>query len=79
MSKEQFMKEYDSMQKRIDQRNKEIEKQGQLEVMRLVNEFERKNYQKRYGIDHQTVFGALFGAPQAEREIVKNGLNKKAK
>lgn len=47
------------------------------QIDRLVKEIEFKSYIKRYNCECMTVLGSLFGGLRAEREIVKNGLNKK--
>lgn len=70
------MKEYENLMKKIDIKEKEIEKISFQELQRLVNEFDKKHYCKRFNTDPFTVLGALFGAKYAEKEIIKNGLNK---
>lgn len=75
-SKQQFMKEHEGIQKKIEFRQKELEKIQRVELQRLVNEFDKKNYSSRYSTNHYVVLGALLGANTAEREIIRNGLNK---
>ena len=45
----------------------------QIEVKRIVREFEYRNYKKNYKVDIDTVLGALFGAKRAERELSIHG------
>ena len=49
------------------------------ELRRMIREFDFKNYDKRFSIDAVTVLSSLFGAENAEKEIIRNGLLKKIK
>jgi len=43
----------------------------------VIKEYDYKNYEKRYGVKCGIVLSSLFGAPRADREIIKNGMNKR--
>ena len=47
-NKEDFIREYETMTKKIHDKENEIKKLDDKELARILNEFEKKNYLKRY-------------------------------
>ena len=45
--------------------------------MRIIKEFDFKNYKKRMGVSCAVVLCALFGCYKADRELIRNGMTKK--
>ena len=76
-TKEDFFKLYDQLKKRINDKQLELKHLLENEVHRIIKEFDLKSYASKYKTDSETVLCALFGAFQAEREIIRNGLKKK--
>jgi len=47
------------------------------ELMRIIREFDYKNYRKRMGIPCSTVLCALFGCYKADKELIRHGMTRK--
>lgn len=47
------------------------------ELSRLIKKLTFQNYEKKYNVDGGFILGSLFGAFRAERDLIKNGLQKK--
>jgi hypothetical protein len=45
--------------------------------LRIIKEYELKNYEKRFGVPCAVVLAALLGPKRAEFEVIKNGISKK--
>ena len=73
-SKEEFFQLYAQLNKKSKDKEKEIKARDEQELQRIIREFDLKNYWMRFKTDSSTVLAALFGAFNAEREIVRNGL-----
>ena len=46
----------------------------EAECQRIIKEFDFKSYATKYKTDSPTVLGALFGAPYADKLIIRYGL-----
>jgi hypothetical protein len=44
----------------------------------MIREFDFKSYGKRYNIDPSTVLSVMFGGARADRELIKNGMQKRS-
>jgi len=73
-----FLKDVETLSKKIIETHKIIQRQEQIEIHRIVKEFDYKNYAKRFGIDVATVLSSLIGVKQAVKEISKFGMGGKA-
>ncbi len=76
-NKEEFFLLYEQLKNKIREKQRELKLIDEQELSRIVKEFDYKNYAQRYKTDCGTVLAALFGAFNAEREIIRNGLKKK--
>lgn len=47
------------------------------ELVRVIKEYDYKNYEKRFGVKCGVVLSTLLGSTRADREIIKNGMNKR--
>jgi len=45
--------------------------------MRIIREFDYKNYRKRMGVPCSTVLCALFGCYKADKELIRHGMTRK--
>lgn len=61
----------------IERKEKELKIFQENELKRMIREFDYKNYDKKFNIDPSTVLSSLFGSEKAEKEIIRNGLQKK--
>lgn len=75
-SREQFIQEYEALSRKLREKEKQLKLMEDKELIRVIKEYDYKNYEKRFGVKCGVVLSSLFGAPRAEREITKNGMNK---
>ena len=47
------------------------------ELMRIIKEYDYKNYKKRMGVPCSIVLCSLFGCYKADRELIRNGMTRK--
>jgi len=57
--------------------HRERDEFDQVEILRIVREFDFRSYSKVYNVDIDTVLGALLGANRAERELSIHGFRHK--
>ena len=73
-----FLKDVDTLAKKITDTQKIIRKCEQNEIYRIVKEFDYKHYAKRFNVDVTTVLSSLIGVKNALKEISKFGMGGKA-
>lgn len=76
-NREEFIKEYEALSKKLKEKQKALKIFEDKELTRIIKEFDYKNYEKRYSVSCGVVLSALFGSSRADREIIKNGMNKR--
>lgn len=76
-TREQFIQEYETMSKKLVEKQKQLKAFEDKEIIRVIKEFDFKNYEKRFNVKCGVVLSTLFGAIRADREIIKNGMNKR--
>lgn len=72
----QFLAEFESIKKKILEKTEELRKLERKEVIRMIKEFDYKQYDRKYKIDCDTVLAALMGSKKANQELIRNGMNK---
>ncbi|EGR30800.1 hypothetical protein IMG5_123140 [Ichthyophthirius multifiliis] len=77
LNKEQFFKQFQEMQNKLDSKKKYLKNIEKEETIRIIKEYEHKNYEKKYGNPIAVILSALLGPQQAELEIFKHGINRK--
>ena len=68
---------YHQLELKLREQSEEIKKLFSQELHRIVYEFDSKNYARNFGTTPCVVMCALFGASNAQRSIIKYGLNRK--
>ncbi|EAR84118.2 hypothetical protein TTHERM_00723030 (macronuclear) [Tetrahymena thermophila SB210] len=76
-SREQFIQEYELLSKRLREKEKQLKQLEDKELIRVIKEYDYKNYEKRFGVKCGLVLSTLLGSVRADREIIKNGMNKR--
>ncbi|KAL4482786.1 hypothetical protein ABPG72_022346 [Tetrahymena utriculariae] len=76
-SREQFIQEYELLSKRLREKEKQLKQLEDKELIRVIKEYDYKNYEKRFGVKCGLVLSTLLGSIRADREIIKNGMNKR--
>jgi len=71
------VKQYEQLCNKIDDKNKQIKIMEEEELMRIIREFDYKNYRKRMGVPCSTVLCALFGCYKADKELIRHGMTRK--
>ena len=62
------------LDKKIEEKMQLIKKIENLEITRIIKEFDFKNYAERNNIDCGTVLASLCGAKKANTEILRHGM-----
>lgn len=75
-TRSEFLKGFEGLQRGIAEKRGEIEREERKEVVRMVKEFDYKQYAKRFQVDCETVLAALVGASKANKELIRNGMIK---
>lgn len=73
-NRDDFLADVTQLQVRYNAKLKEIALDDQKETLRIIKEFDFRNYDKRFNVDIGTVLAALLGAEKAEKELLKNGM-----
>ena len=76
-SRPEFLKSFEILQNKIQEKKQEILKEEKKEIVRIIKEFDYKQYAKRFSIDCDTVLASLIGAKKANKELIRNGMLKK--
>ncbi|KAL4447117.1 hypothetical protein ABPG74_013969 [Tetrahymena malaccensis] len=76
-SREEFVKQYEQLCKKIEEKQKQIKFMEEEELMRIIREFDYKNYRKRMGVACSVVLCALFGCYKADKELIRHGMTRK--
>ncbi|CAK60609.1 unnamed protein product (macronuclear) [Paramecium tetraurelia] len=74
--KEQAIHSYDKCNTQLNKIKLKLSHSEDEQVIRIVKEFDYKNYGKRFSIDPITVISCLVGGARCDREIVKYGMKK---
>ncbi|CAD8142669.1 unnamed protein product [Paramecium octaurelia] len=74
--KEQAIHSYDKCNTQLNKIKLKLQHSEDEQVIRIVKEFDYKNYGKRFSIDPITVISCLVGGARCDREIVKYGMKK---
>ncbi|CAD8044038.1 unnamed protein product [Paramecium primaurelia] len=74
--KEQAIHSYDKCNTQLNKIKLKLQHLEDEQVIRIVKEFDYKNYGKRFNIDPITVISCLVGGARCDREIVKYGIKK---
>ena len=75
--REDAIKEYDHLTRAMKIKVDQLKQFEEEELVRIIREFDFKSYGRRYHIDPPTVFSTMFGGASADREIIKNGMQKR--
>lgn len=73
-SRTQFIEKVENLQKQIEALEQTMKSEEDLEASRIINEFENKNYKKRFNTDITIVIPAIFGAHKGEKILIRYGL-----
>ena len=73
-NREEFIKEYQDLQSKIEERKKVLKTICDAECQRIIKEFDFRQYGQKYKTDSPTVLGCLFGAHYADKLIIRFGL-----
>ncbi|CAD8138512.1 unnamed protein product [Paramecium pentaurelia] len=74
--KEQAIHSYDKCNSQLNKIKIKLLHLDDEQVIRIVKEFDYKNYSKRFNIDPITVISCLVGGIRCDREIIKQGMKK---
>ena len=68
-NKNDFLKDFDILNKKINDTQKIIRTMQNSEIYRIIKEFDYRNYSKRFNVDVPMVLSCLVGVKQALKEI----------
>ena len=73
-SRTQFIEKVESIQRQIEALEQHMKYEEDNEAERMINEFEYKNYKKRFNTEITIVVPAIFGAHKGEKILIRYGL-----
>lgn len=76
-TREIFLKDVESLQKKIVETIKQIEISQKIEIHRIIKEFDFRNYRKRFNTEPDVVISSLIGVKLALKQLTRYGMNKK--
>lgn len=76
-NREEFFKKYENNISILNEKQKNLKKLKNEEINRIIKEYEFKNYETRFKIDHITVLCCLVGAKITSQINMKKKLVKK--
>lgn len=76
-TKENFFKESENLEKRIQEKQQQIMKLEKNEIVRIIKEFDYQEYAFKFQTDCECVLSALIGARKAYIELIRYGMLKK--
>lgn len=76
-NREEFIQQYSQLQQKIEDKKKQLKSFDHQEVVRIVREFDFKDYLKKYNIDCGSVLGALFGGKTSDKLLIRYGMLRK--
>lgn len=76
-NREEFLKQYENNILILNEKQRNLKKLQNEEINRIIKEYEFKNYETRFKIDHITVLCCLVGAKITSQINMKKNLAKK--
>jgi len=76
-TKDNFFKESEGLERKIREKQQQINKLEKSEIVRIIKEFDYQEYGFKYSTDCECVLSALIGARKAYIELIRYGMLKK--